>query len=288
MVFSDEPYCHMVWEGRHTSILAEPGMLEHTVAAYTFSKSYSMSGWRIGFAVAHPDRGGGDRQADQHHRLVLPLRWPSGRPRPPSNMTPPRGTITWAGSDRKVERLCAGLQECRRFQGRAPGRDVLRLSRRASRLQSPGNHLARPGALPARGGRRRIRRRLPGRRMLRRCRPWLPSLQLRRARRADRSGHRLHSQSPEPKRPRAPVSPGESSFPVESALPGALERPDPQRRPRPAIWLRFVKFASRRCRAPLMSCQGRGPATSSATHREIGFDRRVANEANSTSEAVPL
>ena len=55
MVFSDEPYCHMVWEGRHASILAEPGMLEHTVAAYTFSKSYSMSGWRIGFAVAHPE-----------------------------------------------------------------------------------------------------------------------------------------------------------------------------------------------------------------------------------------
>jgi aspartate aminotransferase len=55
MVFSDEPYCHMVWEGRHSSILAEPGMLEQTVAAYTFSKSYSMSGWRIGFAVAHPE-----------------------------------------------------------------------------------------------------------------------------------------------------------------------------------------------------------------------------------------
>jgi aspartate aminotransferase len=54
MVFSDEPYCHMIWEGRHASILAQPGMLEHTVAAYTFSKSYSMSGWRIGFAVAHP------------------------------------------------------------------------------------------------------------------------------------------------------------------------------------------------------------------------------------------
>ena len=54
MVFSDEPYCHMVWQGEHASILAEPGMLEHTLAAYTFSKSYSMSGWRIGFAVAHP------------------------------------------------------------------------------------------------------------------------------------------------------------------------------------------------------------------------------------------
>jgi aspartate aminotransferase len=54
MVFSDEPYCHMVWDGRHHSILTQPGMIEHTVAAYTFSKSYSMSGWRIGFAAAHP------------------------------------------------------------------------------------------------------------------------------------------------------------------------------------------------------------------------------------------
>jgi aspartate aminotransferase len=51
-VFSDEPYCHMVWEGRHHSILAQPGMLEQGVAAFTFSKSYSMSGWRLGFAVA--------------------------------------------------------------------------------------------------------------------------------------------------------------------------------------------------------------------------------------------
>ncbi len=55
IVFSDEPYCHMVWNDRHASILAEPGMLEQTVAAYTFSKSYSMSGWRVGFAVAAPE-----------------------------------------------------------------------------------------------------------------------------------------------------------------------------------------------------------------------------------------
>jgi aspartate aminotransferase len=55
MVFSDEPYAHMVWEGRHESIATEPGMLDHVVSAFTFSKSYSMSGWRIGFAVAHPE-----------------------------------------------------------------------------------------------------------------------------------------------------------------------------------------------------------------------------------------
>lgn len=51
-VFSDEPYCHMVWEGQHHSLSAQPGMLDQCVSCYTFSKSYSMSGWRLGFAVA--------------------------------------------------------------------------------------------------------------------------------------------------------------------------------------------------------------------------------------------
>src|SRR5262245_47950418 len=53
-LFSDEPYCHMVWQGQHRTILAEPGMLDQCAAADTFSKSYSMSGWRLGYAVAGP------------------------------------------------------------------------------------------------------------------------------------------------------------------------------------------------------------------------------------------
>jgi aspartate aminotransferase len=53
-VFCDEPYCHMVWDGKHHSLMAEEGMLEQCVAAHTFSKSYSMSGWRLGYAIAAP------------------------------------------------------------------------------------------------------------------------------------------------------------------------------------------------------------------------------------------
>jgi aspartate aminotransferase len=53
-VFSDEPYCHMVWSGKHHPLLAEPGILDQVLAAYTFSKSYSMSGWRLGYAVSSP------------------------------------------------------------------------------------------------------------------------------------------------------------------------------------------------------------------------------------------
>lgn len=51
-VFSDEPYNHMVWSGKHHPLLAQAGILDQTVACYTFSKSYSMSGWRLGYAVS--------------------------------------------------------------------------------------------------------------------------------------------------------------------------------------------------------------------------------------------
>lgn len=54
-LFSDEPYCHMVWRGRHVSPLQVPDLRERTVSCYTFSKSYSMSGWRLGYAVAAPE-----------------------------------------------------------------------------------------------------------------------------------------------------------------------------------------------------------------------------------------
>jgi aspartate/methionine/tyrosine aminotransferase len=52
IVISDEAYEDLVYDGEHVSIASLPGMAERTISTYTFSKSYAMTGWRIGYAVA--------------------------------------------------------------------------------------------------------------------------------------------------------------------------------------------------------------------------------------------
>ena len=52
-VISDEAYEDLVYEGEPTTAIASlPGMYERTITAYTLSKSYSMTGWRLGYVVA--------------------------------------------------------------------------------------------------------------------------------------------------------------------------------------------------------------------------------------------
>ena len=54
-VVSDEAYEDLVFDdARHLSIAALAGMAERTVSVYTFSKSYAMTGWRLGYVVAPP------------------------------------------------------------------------------------------------------------------------------------------------------------------------------------------------------------------------------------------
>ena len=51
-VIADEAYENLVYDGEHVSIASLPEMAERTITVYTFSKSYSMTGWRIGYVVA--------------------------------------------------------------------------------------------------------------------------------------------------------------------------------------------------------------------------------------------
>jgi aspartate/methionine/tyrosine aminotransferase len=50
-VLSDEVYSQMVYEGEFASIASEPGLLERTVLLDGLSKTFSMTGWRCGFAA---------------------------------------------------------------------------------------------------------------------------------------------------------------------------------------------------------------------------------------------
>jgi aspartate aminotransferase len=52
-VLSDEAYEHVIFKGEHVSIASLPGMYERTVPIYTFSKSYAMTGLRLGYFAIH-------------------------------------------------------------------------------------------------------------------------------------------------------------------------------------------------------------------------------------------
>lgn len=51
-VISDEIYCELTFKGSHSTIASFPGMRERTVLINGFSKSYAMTGWRLGYACA--------------------------------------------------------------------------------------------------------------------------------------------------------------------------------------------------------------------------------------------
>jgi aspartate/methionine/tyrosine aminotransferase len=49
-VYSDEVYSSLVYDGRFESIISVPGMEEHAIVVDCVSKSYAMTGWRLGYA----------------------------------------------------------------------------------------------------------------------------------------------------------------------------------------------------------------------------------------------
>jgi aspartate aminotransferase len=54
-VLSDEIYSRLIFDGMHHSIMAEPGFKDRTILLDGFSKSYAMTGWRMGYGVMRPD-----------------------------------------------------------------------------------------------------------------------------------------------------------------------------------------------------------------------------------------
>ena len=63
LCFTDEIYEHIVYDGaRHIPILTLPGMRERTVLVNSMSKTYSVTGWRVGWVIAAPELTGSVRK----------------------------------------------------------------------------------------------------------------------------------------------------------------------------------------------------------------------------------
>jgi aspartate aminotransferase len=54
-VLSDEIYSRLIFDGEHYSIMSVPGFKERTILLDGFSKTYAMTGWRMGYGVMRPD-----------------------------------------------------------------------------------------------------------------------------------------------------------------------------------------------------------------------------------------
>src|SRR6266550_4184818 len=62
IAFTDDIYEHIVYEGEHIPLATLPGMAERTVSIHSMSKTYSVTGWRVGWTIAPPDLSVGIRR----------------------------------------------------------------------------------------------------------------------------------------------------------------------------------------------------------------------------------
>ena len=70
LVVTDEVYEHLVFAGRHHPIVAQPGMRERTVSISSAGKTFSFTGWRVGWVTAAAPLVAAVRTAKQHLSFV--------------------------------------------------------------------------------------------------------------------------------------------------------------------------------------------------------------------------
>jgi aminotransferase len=73
IVLSDEIYSELTYEGEHVSIASFPGMKDRTIVLNGFSKSYAMTGWRIGYACGHPSIISAMNKIHQYTIMCAPI-----------------------------------------------------------------------------------------------------------------------------------------------------------------------------------------------------------------------
>ncbi|KAF1868847.1 hypothetical protein Lal_00048126 [Lupinus albus] len=79
LVFSDEVYDKLAYDMDHISIATFPGMFERTVTMNSIGKTFSLTGWKTGWAIAPPHLSWGIRQAHSYLTFAssTPMQWAS-------------------------------------------------------------------------------------------------------------------------------------------------------------------------------------------------------------------
>jgi N-succinyldiaminopimelate aminotransferase len=110
LVVSDEVYEHMVFEGEHVPIGSLPGMRERTVTISSAAKTFSFTGWKIGWVTATPELVTAVRTVKQFLTYVTggPFQYAVAEA-----LALPDAYYASVGADLRVKRdlLCPGLAE---------------------------------------------------------------------------------------------------------------------------------------------------------------------------------
>src|SRR5438874_11022119 len=101
VVLSDEIYSRLIFEGEHHSIMSVSGMKERCILLDGFSKTYAMTGWRMGYGVMRADL------ATHVARLMTNSNSCT------ASFTPVAGIEAQRGSQESVDAMCAEFQKRR-------------------------------------------------------------------------------------------------------------------------------------------------------------------------------
>jgi aminotransferase len=111
IAITDEIYEHLVYRGRHTSIATLPGMAEHTITISGASKTYSVTGWRIGWLIAPPALTSAIRKV--HDFLTVGAAHPLQVAIAEALTLPPSFYVELLGDyQERRDAIVGGLQEC--------------------------------------------------------------------------------------------------------------------------------------------------------------------------------